>query len=147
MDLRHLASRGAGRQAPGRGCSAYRGGMRRWRAWSLASAVAGVLTTSVYLIVIMMEGNNSVWDVFPWAMLMVVGTAASLWSALSSNASVGRSMAIGAAVVLGVIGVVAMFSVGLGLVVAAILAVVAAARAHSQPSDDSKATLPHSASA
>jgi hypothetical protein len=121
--------------------------MRGWRAWSLASAVASALTTSVYLIVIMIEGNNSVWDVFPWAMLMVVGTAASLWSALSSTAAVGRSMAIGAAVVLGVVGVVAMFSVGLGLVVAAILACVAAARAHSQPSDDSKATLPHSTSA
>jgi len=80
-------------------------------------------------------------------MLMVVGTAASLWSALSSNASVGRSMAIGAAVVLGAVGVVAMFSVGLGLVVAAILAGVAATRAHSRPTDDSKATLPHSTSA
>jgi len=134
--------------APSRDCSAYRGGVRGWRAWSLASAVASALTTSVYLIVITIEGNNSVWDVFPWVMLMVVGIAASLWSALSSNASVGRSMAIGAAVVLGVVGVVAMFSVGLGLVVAAILAGVAAARAHSLPIDDSKAvTLPHSASA
>lgn len=103
--------------------------MRGWHAWSLASAVAAALTTAVYLIVIVNEGNNPVWDVFPWAMLMVVGTAASLWSALSHNASVGRSMAIGAAVVLGVVGVIAMFSIGLGLVVGAILAGVAAAKA------------------
>lgn len=103
--------------------------MMGWRAWSLAGAVTATLTTAAYLIVIMIEGNNSVWDVFPWVMLMVVGTAASLWSALSRNASVGRSMAIGAAVVLGAVGVVAIFSVGLGLVGAAILAGVAAAKA------------------
>ena len=72
------------------------------------------------------------WDVVPWAMLMVVGSAAALWSALSHNILVGRSMAIGAAVVLGVVGVVAMFSVGLGLLLAAILAGVAAVKA-SQP--------------
>jgi hypothetical protein len=108
------------------------GGMTRWRAWSLASAAAAAITTSVYLIVITIEGNNSVWDVFPWAMLMVVGSAASLWSALSHNILVSRSMAIGAAVVLGVVGVVAMFSVGLGLLFAAILAGVAAVKA-SQP--------------
>lgn len=116
-------------QEPSRGCSAYRGRVRGWRAWSFASAVVAALTTAVYLIVIMVEGNNSVWDVFPWAMLMVVGAAASLWSALSRNASVGRGLAIGAAVVLGVLGVVAMFSVGLGLVVAAILAGVEAVKA------------------
>jgi len=39
-----------------------------------------------------------VWDVFPWGMLMVVPIAASLWSALSRNACVGRSLAIGGAV-------------------------------------------------
>jgi hypothetical protein len=79
-----------------------------------------------------MEGDDSFWDVFPWAMLMAIGTTASLWSALSSDARVGRSMAIGAAVVLGVVGVVALLSVGLGLVLAPILAGVAAAMA-SQP--------------
>lgn len=106
--------------------------MTRWRTWALASTAAAALTTAIYLIVITIEGNNSVWDVFPWAMLMVVGSAASLWSALSRNARVGRSMAIGAAVVLGVVGVVAVFSVGLGLILAAILAGVAAVNA-SQP--------------
>lgn len=103
--------------------------MRGWRAWSLASAVAAALTTAVYLVVVTMEGNNSAWDVFPWAALMVVGTAASLWSALSRSVSVGRSMAIGAAVVLGVVGMVAMFSVGPGLLVAAVLAGVSVAKA------------------
>jgi hypothetical protein len=103
--------------------------MRDWRPWSLGCAVASALTTAVYLAVIIAEGDDSVWDVFPWAMLMVLGTAASLWSALSRNASVGRAMAITSAVILGVVGVLAMFSVGLGLVVAAVLAVVAAAKA------------------
>ena len=103
--------------------------MTRWRAWSVASTAAAALTTAIYVLVIVNEGNNSVWDVFPWAMLMIFGTAASLWSALSANASVGRSMAIGAAAVLGIVGLVAMFSVGLGLILAAILAGVAAVKA------------------
>ena len=103
--------------------------MRPWRAWSLAAAVTTVVTASVYLVVIVTEGNNSVWDVAPWAMLMVAGAAACVWSASSRTASVGRSLAIGAAVVLGATGLVAILSVGLGLVIAAILAGVAAAKA------------------
>jgi len=106
--------------------------MTSWRVWSLASTAAAVFTTAIYLIAITIEGNNSVWDVVPWAMLMVVGGAAALWSGLSRNAGVARSMAIGAAVVLGAVGAVAVFSVGLGLVLAAILAGVAALKA-SQP--------------
>jgi hypothetical protein len=103
--------------------------MTPWRVWSLASTAATTLTTAIYLIAITMEGNNSAWDVFPWALLMVVGAAASLCSALSSDARVGRSMAMGAAFVLGTVGVVAVFSVGLGLVLAAVLAGVAATKA------------------
>jgi hypothetical protein len=60
--------------------------MTPWRVWSLASTAATTLTTAIYLIAITMEGNNSAWDVFPWALLMVVGAAASLCSALSSDA-------------------------------------------------------------
>lgn len=97
------------------------------RKWALASAIVAAATTTVYVVAIAAEGNNAFWDVFPWAALMLIGTGASLSSAVSRNPRVGRSMAIAAVAVLGLLGVLAILSVGLGFIVAAVLAGLAAA--------------------
>jgi len=97
------------------------------RKWALASTIVAAATTTIYVVAITAEGNNAFWDVFPWAALMLIGTGASLSSAVSRDPRVGRSMAIAAVAVLGILGVVAIFSVGLGFILAAILAGLAAA--------------------
>lgn len=101
-----------------------RHGLQRMSAW--ASAVVAALTTLVYVVVILQEGNDPFWDVFPWAMIMLIGTFAALVSALVPDPRVGRFSAIAAAVIFGVLGVVATLSVGVGFILAAILACLAA---------------------
>jgi len=91
-----------------------------------ASALVAALTTGVYVVVIQQEGDDPFWEIFPWVMIMLIGTTAALASALSRNPGVGRFSASAAAVILGILGFVAMFSVGLGFVLAAVLALLAA---------------------
>lgn len=91
-----------------------------------ASAVVAALTTVVYVVVILQEGNNSFWDVFPWVMIMLIGTFAALASALVPDPGIGRFSAIAAMVILGILGLVAIFSVGVGFILAAALACLAA---------------------
>ena len=90
------------------------------------SAVVAALTTVIYVAVIQQEGNDPFWEVFPWVMIMLVGMFSALGSALTRNLSVGRFAAITAAVVLGLLGIVAIFSVGVGFIFAAGLALLAA---------------------
>jgi hypothetical protein len=104
------------------------------RTWALASAAVAVATTTVYAVAVGMEGDDAFWDVFPWVTLMVLACSAALWSALSRDPGVGRSMAIAAAAVLAILGVVAIFSVGVGFVLAAVLA----ARAAAEPSTNDR---------
>ena len=94
------------------------------RAAASASAVVAALTTAVYVVVILQEGNNSFWDVFPWVVIMLMGTFAALASALAPR--VGPFSAIAATVILGILGVLAIFSVGVGFILAAVLACLAA---------------------
>lgn len=97
------------------------------RASASASAVIAALTTAVYVVVILQEGNNSFWDVFPWVMIMLIGTFAALASALAPGPGIGPFSAIAAAtVILGILGVLAIFSVGVGFILAAVLACLAA---------------------
>ena len=57
---------------------------------------------------------------------MLIGTLLALGSTLTRNSGVGRFAASAAAAVLGLLGVVAIFSVGLGFILAAVFAVLAA---------------------
>ena len=91
-----------------------------------ASAVVAALTTVGYVVVIQQEGNDSFWDVFPWVMIMLFGTSAAVATALSPDPRISRFSAIAATVILGALGVVAILSVGVGFILAAVLACVAA---------------------
>lgn len=91
-----------------------------------ASAVVAALTTVLYVAVIVQEGNNSFWAVFPWLMIMLIGTFAAMASSLAPGPRVAQFYAIAAAVILGILGLVAIFSVGIGFIMAAVLAGLAA---------------------
>ena len=93
---------------------------------ALASAVVAVLTTVAYVVVILQEGNNAFWEVFPWVTIMLIGTLAALAPALAPDARVGRFSATAATVILGALGVVSILTVGIGFIVAAVLACIAA---------------------
>lgn len=98
----------------------------RLRLWAWLSAGIGGLTTVTYLAVIVREGNNGLWDVAPWTALMLLGTGMALAAAVSPSRPVRIFAAVTAAVVLGLLGLVAIFSVGLGFLVAACFAAGAA---------------------
>ncbi len=107
---------------------------RRAAAGGAGSAAVAALTTGIYLAGIAQEGNNAFWDVFPWAMLMAIGTVAAALPALLADVRLARYGAVAAVVILGTLGVVAIFSVGAGFLFSAALAVVAAVSRRSEPS-------------
>jgi hypothetical protein len=91
-----------------------------------ASGVVAALTTVIYVAVMVKEGNNSFWAVFPWVVIMLIGTFAALGSALAPGPRVGQSCVIAAIIIFGILGLVAIFSFGIGCLVAAVLACLAA---------------------
>jgi fructose-specific phosphotransferase system IIC component len=103
----------------------------RGRSWAWASSALAGITTVVYVALVSAENNNPFWDVFPWVMLMLLGTGAALTAALARDLHVSRAFATAGAVVLAVIGLVSIFSIGIGLILAAVAAAMAATR--SQP--------------
>jgi hypothetical protein len=106
--------------------------MARLRPWAWLSAGVAGLTTATYLAVIVREGDNGLWDVAPWALLMLLGTGMALAAAVASSRSVRIFAAVAAAAILGLLGLLAIFSVGLGFLLAAGLAVGAALQSAGQ---------------
>ena len=97
--------------------------------WGWASTVVAAAATGVYVVQNTLMPSLPTEVTFPWAILMLVGTNAALISAMTRDRRVGWTSAIVAAVVLGVLGVVGIFSgaLGLGFILAAALAGIAAA--------------------
>lgn len=91
-----------------------------------AGAVVAALTTGIYVAVIVQESDNPFWAVVPWVMIMLLGTFAALAAALAPGPRLGRSCALAAVAILASLGLVAIFSVGIGFIVAAGLVCVAA---------------------
>lgn len=89
------------------------------RGWARASGALAGATTVVYVAVIASEGDNSFWDVFPWVMLMLVGTGMAVTAALVYDSRMSRAFALAGVVILGIIGLVSIFSVGVGFLLAA----------------------------
>lgn len=99
---------------------------RRRFAW--ASTILAAAWTALYLVLIIREHDDAFLAILPWALVMVVGTGAALTAALARDVTVARRGAIAATVVLGVLGILAIFTIGLGFLVAALLAALASAK-------------------
>lgn len=93
-----------------------------YRGWAWVSSALSGVTTVIYVAVIANEGNNSLWDAFPWVMLMLIGMGTAVTAALVRDSRVSRAFALAAVVILGILGLVCIFSVGTGLLLAAALA-------------------------
>jgi len=102
------------------------------RPWATGAAIVGFAMLAVYLSVIVAEGNNSLFEVLPWALLMATGAVVAFASAHVADLRMARNLLLGATALFGVIGAVSLFSIGLGFLLAAAAAAMGAARISSE---------------
>ena len=98
----------------------------------MGAAILGVAMLAVYVTLIIAEGNTSWPEVLPWALLMATGSALAFASAQVVDRRMSRNLLFGAAALFGLIGVLSLFSIGVGFVLAAAVAVVGVMRLSSE---------------
>ncbi len=94
-----------------------------------AGAGIGFLMLVLYLLLIVNEGNNTVWEVAPWALAM----AAASGAAAVGVATARHRLLLFAGVIFILIGFPAIFSVGFPLLVAGLLCLLASSHAITRP--------------
>jgi hypothetical protein len=87
---------------------------------------------AVYVTLIVAQGNTSWFEVLPWVLAMATGSALAFASAQVVDRRLGRNLLLGATALFGLIGVLSLFSIGLGFLLAAAAAAVGAARLSSE---------------
>jgi peptidoglycan/LPS O-acetylase OafA/YrhL len=98
------------------------------RPWPIASAIIGFATLALYLAVILGEGNNEWQTIAVVGLVIAAGAGAALGAALVPSARTARRLLRVSAVLLGALGLLAIFSIGLLLLVAAICSIVGISR-------------------
>ena len=98
------------------------------RPWATGAAILGFAMLAVYVTLIIAQGNTSWFEVLPWALAMATGSAIAFASAQVVDRHLARNLLLGATALFGLIGVLSLFSIGLGFLVAAAAAAVGAAR-------------------
>jgi hypothetical protein len=83
---------------------------------------------AIYLTLILSEGNDSITEILPWVGLMAVAATLALIAARIDNVQSARMMLIGSAVMYFGIGTVSILSIGIGFIIAGVIAVVGVAR-------------------
>ena len=96
-----------------------------WR-WAALAAVVGFAMVAVYLFVMVSEGNNSFIEVAPWVLAMLVPAILSLMAWTTEFDRRARAMLLGAAALYLAIGVLSIFTLGIGFLVAGFMALFAA---------------------
>jgi hypothetical protein len=86
-----------------------------------AGAAVATLTTAVYLGVVTAQGGDDTGLVLGWTVVMLAAAATALASAVARDPHRARVLALGAAVALGLLGVLSAFTVGAGFLLAALL--------------------------
>jgi len=100
---------------------------RAWRRrWAALAAIAGFVMAAVYLALIASEGNNGFGEVVPWALAMLVAAVLSLIAAHTEVDQRARVLLFVSAATFLAIGVVSIFSLGLGFLAAGAMALFAA---------------------
>lgn len=98
------------------------------RRWAIVSSALGLATLAIYLSVISVQGLDSIWEVLPWAVLMIVPAILATYAAIFPEGRVARVLLYGSAALYGIVGLVSILDVGFGFLVSGVLAVVAAGR-------------------
>lgn len=102
------------------------------RPWATATAVLGFAMLAVYLALIVSQGGGSVFEILPWALLMATAAVISFAAVLVRERRIARKLLIGAALLYGAIGAVAILSIGFGFLLTAAAAVIALMRLPSE---------------
>jgi hypothetical protein len=89
---------------------------------------------AVYVTLMVSEGNNSLFEVLPWALLMAVGAVVAFASAHAQDPRLARNLLLVATALFGVLGALSIFSIGLGFLLAAAAAAVGVLRLPSEES-------------
>lgn len=110
------------------------------RPWAFGAAVIGFTMVVIYVAAIVGEGVHSLLDVLPWATLMAVAAITALAAAHIEHRRIARNSMVAAAVLFAVLGAVSILSIGLGFLLAAVLATVAATR-FNEKTEDSRREL------
>lgn len=87
---------------------------------------------AVYVTLIVSQGGDEIFAVLPWALLMATAAVISLAAALAREGRIARNLLVGAALLYGVIGAVAILTIGLGFLLTAATAVMAITRTASE---------------
>lgn len=98
------------------------------RPWAFGTAMIGFAMVAIYVAIIVGEGVDSLLDVLPWATLMAVAATTALAAAHIEDRRIARNLMVAAAVLFAVLGAVSILSIGIGFLLAAVLATVAATR-------------------
>ena len=96
--------------------------------WALAAGVVGLITLGIYIAVLVSEGNNTISEVAPWAGAMIVASALALVGAKANDRIVARRTLLAATVLFGVLGMLAIFSIGVLFLGASVMSAVGHAR-------------------
>lgn len=98
------------------------------RRWALASSVLGLVTLGIYVAVLLVEGNNTVIETAPWAMAMAMASILAFVGAKTSNTAVARFTLLSTTILFGLLGALAIFTIGILFVGTAIMSAVEFAR-------------------
>jgi len=99
-----------------------------FRPWAMAAAVLGLVTVGIYVTVLSSEGSHSVWQVAPWAGMMLAASGLALAGGVTHHRMLAKGALLTAIVLFAVLGFLALFSIGFLLASAAGLAAVAFAQ-------------------
>jgi hypothetical protein len=90
--------------------------------------VVGFAMLAAYLALIVAQGGVALIDVLPWAVLMLIAAIAALAAAQFEDRRIARNVMVAAAALFTLLGVASILGIGIGFLVAATLATVAAIR-------------------
>ena len=96
--------------------------------WALAGGVIGLITLGIYIAVLVGEGNNTVSEVAPWAGAMLVASVLALVGAKANDRTVAGRTLLAATVLFGVLGMLAIFSIGILFLGASVMSAIGRAR-------------------
>jgi hypothetical protein len=99
----------------------------------IAGGVLGIVTLGVYVAIIVAEANDSFADVAPWAGAMLGASVGAIAGSWFLPRRLGRLLLRVAAVVFLIVGVVAIFSIGVLLLVAGVLCLMTSEQSASGP--------------
>lgn len=102
------------------------------RPWATATAVLGFAMLVVYLTLILSQGGDEIFELLPWALLMATAAVMSFAGVIVREPRIARNLLIGAALLYGVIGAVAILSIGFGFLITGAAAVIAITRLPSE---------------